>query len=174
MDNKNILLAICDDNEQDQQKLQKICKNLGYQNILFFLSGKQLLTYPELKEIDLIFFDVEMPSLNGLQIRDALEFSAPETSIVFLTGYEKYMPEAFGKNVRSFVSKPCTESQIDLCIKKVIQASTYFHPVILNENLCVPSGKILYFQSENKTTFAYLTTGEKKHVCYQSRNIFKN
>ncbi len=60
-------------------------------------------------EPDLIFLDVELPTMSGLEfctmIRSELK---PETKIVFYTGHDKYMLEAIRRQAFDYLLKPPT------------------------------------------------------------------
>lgn len=55
--------------------------------------------------LDLIFLDIEMPDINGIEIKNKLELIGFKGAIVFVTNYEQYMKDAFGKNVIAYVQK---------------------------------------------------------------------
>lgn len=55
--------------------------------------------------LDLIFLDIEMPDISGIEIKKKLELIGFKGAIVFVTNYEQYMKDAFGKNVIAYVQK---------------------------------------------------------------------
>jgi two-component system LytT family response regulator len=55
-------------------------------------------------EVDLIFLDVEMPGMSGLELMKVLGESAPQ--VVFITSKKEYAADAFDLNVTDFLSKP--------------------------------------------------------------------
>ena len=64
-------------------------------------------------EPDLIFLDVELPTMSGLEfctmIRNELK---PETKVVFYTGHDKYMLEAIRRQAFDYLMKPPTEQDL--------------------------------------------------------------
>jgi two-component system LytT family response regulator len=62
---------------------------------------------------DLIFLDVELPTMSGLEfctmIRNELK---PETKVVFYTGHDKYMLEAIRRQAFDYLLKPPTEQEL--------------------------------------------------------------
>ena len=54
---------------------------------------------------DLIFLDVEMPSMNGFEFIEALDQENPPL-IVFTTAYDSYAIEAFGVHAVDYLLKP--------------------------------------------------------------------
>lgn len=64
-------------------------------------------------EPGLIFLDVELPTMSGLEfcslIRNEIK---PETKVVFYTGYDRYMLEAIRRQAFDYLLKPPTEHDL--------------------------------------------------------------
>jgi len=61
---------------------------------------------------DVVFSDIRMPDMNGLQLAVALKKAAPDTRIVFVTAYSMYALEAWKRHVQGYLVKPVTEDDI--------------------------------------------------------------
>ncbi|MBV9937710.1 MAG: response regulator transcription factor [Acidobacteriaceae bacterium] len=59
---------------------------------------------------DLIFLDIQMPGLSGLEVARALP-SAINPFIVFVTAFEKYAVEAFAVEARDYLLKPLSDDR---------------------------------------------------------------
>ena len=57
---------------------------------------------------DVVFSDIEMPGISGLEFAVRLKTISPETRIVFTTGYEQYAVEAFRIKAHGYLMKPLT------------------------------------------------------------------
>lgn len=165
-------IAICDDNEQDCLKIKKSCEANGYSDILLFHSGDELLACTHLDKLNLIFLDIEMEGLSGIEVMHQLEMRCPFTLIVFSTSHSDLMADAFGRNVIAFISKPCREMSITASIQKAECLSIEFAPVKINSKISLPCSRILYLQSKQKyTTFidingqSYLSHDSLVHWC---------
>ncbi len=165
-------IAICDDNEQDCLVIKKYCEENGYSDILLFHSGNELLACPHLDNLNLIFLDIEMDDLSGIEVMHQLELRCPFTLIVFSTSHNDLMADAFGRNVIAFISKPCREMSITSSIKKAECLSLEFTPIKINNKTSLPCNSILYLECKQKyTTFIdingqmYLSRDSLMHWC---------
>ena len=53
-----------------------------------------------------VFSDIEMPGMNGLELAVRIKDASPESRIVFVTGYPKYASEAYRLHVSGYIVKP--------------------------------------------------------------------
>ncbi len=68
------------------------------------------------ENVDLVFLDVEMPDMSGLELVDSLD--APP-SIVMVTGKEKYAVDAFEAAVTDYLVKPVRYSRFLQAVSRV-------------------------------------------------------
>lgn len=86
------------------------------------LTGAYLSPVQALKDIrnwkmpDIVFLDIEMPELSGL---DVAELLAPSISIIFTTAHSKYALNAFEKNAVDYLLKPFTFEKFTKAVLKV-------------------------------------------------------
>ncbi|MBO4898821.1 MAG: response regulator [Lachnospiraceae bacterium] len=61
---------------------------------------------------DWVFSDIEIPGMAGLELAVRIKEEAPESRIVFTTGYEKYAVEAFRIKAQGYLIKPVSVEDI--------------------------------------------------------------
>ncbi len=61
---------------------------------------------------DIVFCDIEMPGISGLEFAVRLKNLSPETRVVFVTGYSQYALDAFRVRAQGYIMKPLTPEQI--------------------------------------------------------------
>ncbi|KWX74334.1 hypothetical protein AML91_16225 [Paenibacillus jilunlii] len=61
---------------------------------------------------DVIFLDIDMPEMNGVQVAEAMQSLYPGTSIVFVTAYNSYAVEAFELYALDYVLKPVRRDRL--------------------------------------------------------------
>ena len=61
---------------------------------------------------DVVFSDIELPGMDGLNLAVQIKNSAPAAKIVFVTGYSQYALEAFKRHVNGYLMKPVDAGMI--------------------------------------------------------------
>ncbi len=71
---------------------------------------------------DVVFLDVEMPDVNGIDVVRALQQDTPVDELpifVFVTAYSTYAIEAFNLAASDYLVKPFTDARIAKCMDRV-------------------------------------------------------
>ncbi len=115
-------IAICDDVEKELKKTYKICQQTIDEcgiscDIECYLDSVQL--WNHLEGIDLLILDVEMPYMDGLEIKDRLQHVENETKIIFVTNHQEVIYSAFGIHVFAFIRK----QDVDLELPRILQSA---------------------------------------------------
>ncbi|MGE7827063.1 response regulator [Paenibacillus sp. NPDC093718] len=66
------------------------------------------------RDVDIVFLDISLPELNGIELAEQLLEQKPHLCIVFVTGYHEYAVTAFELNAVDYIVKPV---QIDRVAK---------------------------------------------------------
>ena len=61
---------------------------------------------------DIVFSDIEMPGLSGLEFAVALKKASPDTRMVFVTAFSQYALDAFRVRAQGYVMKPLTTALV--------------------------------------------------------------
>jgi DNA-binding LytR/AlgR family response regulator len=74
----------------------------------------------EKEKIDLIFLDIQMPDINGMQFYDSLSH---QPMVIFTTAFSQYAVEGFNVNAIDYLLKPF---EYDRFLKSVYKAREYY------------------------------------------------
>lgn len=81
---------------------------------------------------DVIFLDVEMPGMNGLELVDELKKSGFNPHVVFTTGFHNYAIEALRKRAFDYLLKPIDADELEKTLTRLrIQLKTLGSDVML-------------------------------------------
>jgi CheY-like chemotaxis protein len=128
--NKNGPVIVIEDDADDQEMLNKVFKNLNYQNeILYFFDGQEALDY--LNTTDrlpfLILSDINMPKLNGFELRNKLKTDADLQIkcipyLFFSTALnQKSVIEAYSMSAQGFFVKQNSMAELEKTISVIMQ-----------------------------------------------------
>ena len=95
-------------------KLRKFCPQVNVLEI--FTEPGKALAWLEVHTPDVIFLDIEMPGVNGLNIAARIGGRA---DVVFVTAYEKYSVEAIRLTAFDYLLKPIDENDLVKCITRL-------------------------------------------------------
>ncbi|WP_168356734.1 LytR/AlgR family response regulator transcription factor [Petralouisia muris] len=118
-----IKVAVCDDDKQVCAKLVTIVKEYFSDIeravwVAEFTSGSGLLKANI--RFDVIFLDIDMPGLNGIQTAKKLRNWDVNSKIIYITNYGKYKSCAYQVHAFDYVEKPVRECRIFDVLKEVV------------------------------------------------------
>lgn len=70
---------------------------------------------------DLIFLDIRMPQMSGLEVADIIMKEKGQTPIVFTTAYDEFAIKAFEVNAVDYLLKPISRSRLGQTIEKILR-----------------------------------------------------
>lgn len=73
----------------------------------------------ERETIHLVFLDIEMPEMDGMELAECLLRIQPHLHIVFVTAYNEYAVEAFELNALDYLLKPVQRTRIEKTLKRL-------------------------------------------------------
>jgi two-component system response regulator LytT len=68
---------------------------------------------------DLVFLDIEMPGLNGLQVAEKMLQKKNQAHVIFVTAYDHYAIKAFEVNAVDYLLKPIVPERLEESVERV-------------------------------------------------------
>ena len=146
-------VAICDDEEKEIQAIQRFLHIYEMQHdidfdISTFQSSALLLEeYNACGKYNILFLDVEMPDINGLELARRIR-NIPDkmAKIVFVSNYPEYMQDSFNVEAFQYFPKPLTFEKFEILMQRIVRAYTESEKAsfILKEN---DSDEIVYVEN---------------------------
>lgn len=70
-------------------------------------------------EADVVFLDICLPEMNGIELAERLLQIKPKLHVVFCTAYEEYAIKAFELNALDYLLKPVTKERLILTLQRI-------------------------------------------------------
>lgn len=109
---------VIDDDDISRKTVEACIRRTDFLNLsASFSSAGEALGYVASNKCDLIFLDMEMPEINGIEFLKSFKSSA---QIIVVSGKKEYAAEAFDFNVTDYLIKPVEYSRF---LKAAIRSS---------------------------------------------------
>jgi len=114
-------VLVIDDDAVVGRSFDRVLSEKGYE-VSTALSGEEALKDIETKEYDLVFTDIKMPGMDGIEVAERIKAQCPWTPVVVITGYgtEENEARASVLGVSGFVRKPLTPEIIESITLKAL------------------------------------------------------
>ena len=113
-------VMIFDDEQLILNHLKEILSQFEDIDIVYeSTSHSEALKHFEEVNPEIVFADISMPEMNGVELAERIFEMRPASKLVFVTAYEQYAVEAFRVNAVDYVLKPITTSKISNTLDKL-------------------------------------------------------
>lgn len=113
-------VLIVEDEVLAQQELNWLIKEHSQMEVVgIFDDGMDVLKYLQHHEVDAIFLDINIPSLDGVLLAQNISKFAHKPFIVFITAWKEHAVEAFELEAFDYILKPYQESRIIGMLQKL-------------------------------------------------------
>lgn len=125
---------------------------------------------------DVVFIDVEMPGITGVEASKRITAILPDCALVFATAHSEYMPDAFEVYAFDYLVKPFKTDRVRQTLRR-LQKNRFKEKAVPARMLLiknkdgisfVPMKEILLVYIEGKTT--HIVTSDASYVTSESLN----
>ncbi|MDA3894210.1 MAG: response regulator transcription factor [Salinivirgaceae bacterium] len=134
MDEK-ISILIVDDHEIFRNGLKQLLSRFNYVGEIQEASnGKEFLRIIESSEPDIVFMDIDMPIMGGIEATQKALSTYPNLKIIVLTTFhdEEYLDQMMLAGVNGYMLKRSTMPEFDTAIRKVHLGGNFFSDEIVS------------------------------------------
>lgn len=162
-------IAVCDDDAVFLQSTVSMIEKWSQQSgvpvqICCFDNGDDLLNKNMVERMDIVFLDIIMPLLNGMDTAKELRQSDKAVQIIFLTSSSEFALEAFEVKARGYLLKPISyeklKEQLDDCSHNFHAEPNY---LVLKTEFGYQKlyyRDIEYIEAQNKLVLFYMRNGK--------------
>lgn len=119
-----VKIAICDDDNSQVEFTSNLINSIKADvnfEIMTVLSGEELLNMKGIEDLDIVFLDIEMNGINGIETGKEIRKLNKDVIIVFITGYKKYALEAYEIQAFHYLIKPISKDKMDKLMKDILR-----------------------------------------------------
>lgn len=151
-----INIAICEDQQLEREMIEKLLKHYINERGLIcridaFSNGLELLRKE--KNYDILFLDVDMPFINGIELGKKIRRKNRLVKIVYITGYADYAFRAYSVHAFDYLIKPVSKERFYQRVEELFNyinmeeknVKLYFKKD--SDLLCFKSKEIYFFES---------------------------
>lgn len=155
---KMVKVAFCDDEakilEDLSVKIKSEFENLSCKIDLYTTENSiELLEYLKNYPVDILFLDIDMPTISGMEIAQTLLNSEIKTLLVFVTGQDALVYKSFKYHPFGFIRKTYFDEEISGVVKSLVEEMQKSSDTFLfktNDGFNrIKLRDILYFESES-------------------------
>ncbi|WHY19793.1 LytTR family DNA-binding domain-containing protein [Paenibacillus sp. G2S3] len=167
---------IVEDEELARQELAYLIEaHSGIEITAQFEDGLDALKYLQSDTVDVIFLDINIPSIDGVLLAQNISRFSVKPYIVFITAYKEHAAEAFEIEAFDYILKPYSEVRIKAMLHKLEgvfaargrQGEEERNPVSdkvnlwKNEKIIVVNADDIYYASAQEKSTSVMTKGEE-------------
>ena len=166
-----INIGICDDEASMRRllraPLEQKLQLLGADYRIFeYDCGETLLTRPETEWLDILFLDIEMKQLSGMETAKNLRKRDSHTLLIFVTAYPDFVFQGYEVHAFHYILKPYENQKIRKVLEQAIKElgqnrEHYFTLEQKSGTTKIPAKKILAFSSDRRKIIISLEDGNK-------------
>jgi len=151
-------IAICEDQIEQANLLTSQIQNWAKENKInisidnFSSAEAFLFEWIDYNKYDIIFLDIEMSKVSGIELSNIIREKNKEIDIVFVSGFFKYALHGYRVGALQYLLKPIKESDLYICLDRTLN-------------------RIFDTQEDSKSTIIIKTAKENikldyKDICY--------
>ncbi|WP_342608783.1 LytTR family DNA-binding domain-containing protein [Vibrio tritonius] len=141
-----------------------------------FDDGLEAFKYLQQNKVDVVFLDINIPSIDGMLLARNIHQFSQKPHIVFTTAYKEFAVDAFELEAFDYLLKPLNEERVKRLLSKLESVALAHEPVMVEEaiesrpdtinlmkdnRICVtPVEEVRYAEAQEKITLVFTADGE--------------
>ncbi len=108
-----MITVFADDNESSRRMMKMVMNSIDPMGSHYFAeNAAKAIDLVAEHNPDVLFLDIEMPGLNGIEAANHLKQVQPELNVIFVTGHPEYARDALRLYCSGFIEKPYDEYDV--------------------------------------------------------------
>lgn len=166
-------IAVCDDDKKSLDDTQKMLERWAADTVSgielnCFDNGDSLIRECENGHFDIIFLDIMMPLLNGMDTAKEIRSRDRSVRIIFLTSSAEFALQSYSVKAADYCLKPITYQRLkevmDDCAASILQEPESLTLKTVGGYQKIYLHNIEYIEAQNKRVFIYLKSDKAIEV----------
>lgn len=167
MEKKNFTIAIVDDETMfrvlTKKKLAEVVKKIPFTFcVQEYKSGEAFLN--QKKVFDIVFMDIAMPKMSGIEVAAEYRRYCPEGILIFLTAYDDYMKDGYKVNAFRYIGKQDEPQEFFEAVRSAVlqlqEKEQLKLQLVSGEDIFVALDDIVYVEAQARSVLLHTKGGE--------------
>lgn len=168
-------IAVCEDNKNEQINLLKILEKTDYEyKIDIFSSGEEFLNSFYACKYDLIFMDIYMSGMTGVDTVAKIRSIDKHVPIAFITTSLEHTMDGYIYHVNRYLPKPLKEDDVFEVLSLAIYEKKNLPSLHLKSGYSeyeIPYIRIRYIEQSGHNMLLHLTGGREVNINYKISDV---
>ena len=158
---RKLSIAICEDQDADRKRLEDAIALTGVPCVCeFFENGEEFLADFVHGKYDLVFLDVYMGGMTGVDVAQRVRNVDPDVMLSFVTTSADFTMEGYRNRVERYILKPYRDEDVREVVESAFRrASSSQERMLTVAGESIPFSRIRYAEQKNHTTIIYIANG---------------
>lgn len=174
-------ILICDDSAEEAKRLQELLERYseekgGELDIASASARDDILTALRKQSYDILFLDIYMETLNGIDLARLLREQGNNSRIIFFSTSPDHALEAFGVNATQYLLKPVSYERLVSVMEQIQPAVPKAKSITLESGrdiLNIPLDDILYTEGQRNYQRIVCRGGREERVRMSSSALYE-
>ncbi|MEG0291789.1 MAG: LytTR family DNA-binding domain-containing protein [Anaerovoracaceae bacterium] len=166
-------ICICDDDALEIKRISSLIDEFNTQNDInltydSYSNAIDMVSDITIGSYDLIFLDILMPGLTGIDAAKEIRKTDQVVEIVFLTSSPEFALESYSVNAKNYLLKPALKAKVFSILNQLLsEKNAPFEGLLIKNKTCIakiPFAKIAYIEVISKKLIFHLIDGEQREI----------
>lgn len=167
-----INIVVCDDDQDFLDNIQKELfhlantLNIAIETYLYTDGNKVVdLIYNDKEDFDILFLDIDMPDISGLEVAKKLREKGSDIILIFISAHEQYVFDSIEYNSFRYIRKNRVKKELPVAMRAACSrlAELEDNNIVVKteyEEVKIKHSDIMYFETAARKVGIHLSNGE--------------
>ena len=148
---EELQLALCEDDREELERLTRLARTGPVPvRVTAFGSGEEFLKNYRPGQFDMVFMDIYMDGISGVETVRLLREQEPELPVAFVTSSQDHALDGYRLKVAKYIEKPVTQEDMNgaVALAAQWQAQAAVEVVLQGKKLLLPVSRLIFAEQK--------------------------